>query len=292
MTELMMGHEASIRLGFFFGVLGVMAAWELLAPRRALTVSKALRWTNNLGIVVLNTLVLRAAFPVAAVGMAALAAERGWGLLNVLQPPFALSVLIAVVALDLAIYLQHVLFHAVPALWRLHRMHHTDLDFDVTTGARFHPLEILLSMGIKLAAVVVLGPPVVAVVAFEVLLNATAMFNHGNVRLPPGVDRVLRWWVVTPDMHRVHHSIVRRETDSNFGFNLPWWDRLLGTYRAQPEAGHEGMTIGIGQFREPRYLRLHWLLIQPFLADTPGSALENRPDSATRDAAPGVRSGT
>ncbi|MBI3993728.1 MAG: sterol desaturase family protein [Candidatus Lambdaproteobacteria bacterium] len=267
MTEFVMTYEAAIRLGCFLGVLSLMALWELLAPRRALSVSRALRWTNNLGIVVLNSLLLRLAFPLAAVGMAALAAERGWGLLHAMEVPFALAVVVAVAALDLAIYLQHVLFHAVPALWRLHRMHHADLDFDVTTGARFHPLEILLSMGIKLAVVAVLGPPVVAVVVFEVLLNATAMFNHSNVRLPLGLDHVLRWLVVTPDMHRVHHSVLSREANSNFGFNLPWWDRLLGTYRAQPEAGHEGMTIGIAQFREPKYLRLDWLLIQPFLGD-------------------------
>ena len=281
MTEFVMSHEAQIRLGFFFGVLAVMAGWELLAPRRALSESKTLRWASNLGIVVLNTLVLRAVIPGAAVGMAALAAERGWGLLNARETPYVLAVVIAVVALDLAIYLQHVLFHAVPALWRLHRMHHADLDFDVTTGARFHPLEILLSMGIKLAAVVVLGPPVVAVVAFEVLLNATAMFNHSNVRLPLGLDRVLRWLVVTPDMHRVHHSVPPREANSNFGFNLPWWDRLLGTYRAQPEAGHEGMMIGIGQFRAPKYLRLDWLLVQPFLGDAHGYPIGERAGGRT-----------
>jgi len=172
-----------------------------------------------------------------------------------------------VIVLDLAIYLQHVLFHAVPVLWRLHRMHHADLEFDVSTGVRFHPIEILLSMGIKLGVVAALGTPAVAVLVFEVLLNATSMFNHGNVRLPARTDRVLRWIVVTPEMHRVHHSVVPRETNSNFGFNLPWWDRLFGTYRAQPAAGHEGMTIGIAQFRDPSELRLDRLLIQPFRDD-------------------------
>jgi len=279
-----MRYEAVIRLGFFFGVLALMAGWELWKPRRQLSVSKALRWTNNLGIVVLNTVMLRLTFPVVAVGMAALAAERDWGLLNAFELPMPLAFVAAVVALDLAIYLQHVMFHAVPALWRLHRMHHADLDFDVTTGARFHPIEILISMGIKLAVVAVLGPPVPAVVVFEVLLNATAMFNHGNVRLPLGVDQVLRWLVVTPDMHRVHHSVVPQETNSNFGFNLPWWDRLLGTYRAQPAAGHEGMTIGLSQFREPRYLRLHNLLVQPWLADTSPYPLPSRQPEAPRDA--------
>jgi sterol desaturase/sphingolipid hydroxylase (fatty acid hydroxylase superfamily) len=185
-----------------------------------------------------------------------------------------------VIVLDLVIYLQHVLFHAVPALWRLHRMHHADLDFDVTTGARFHPIEIVLSMVIKLAAVVSLGAPAIAVLVFEVLLNATAMFNHGNIRLPLGFDRVLRLLVVTPDMHRVHHSTVTSETNSNFGFNLPWWDRLLGTYRAQPVAGHEDMTIGIALFREPQDLRLDRMLVQPFRAG-PGSAPVGHRDAET-----------
>ena len=197
--------------------------------------------------------------------MAALVEKEGWGLLNNFSPPYWISVLAAIVALDFAIYLQHVMVHAVPLFWRLHRMHHADLDFDVTTGARFHPVEILLSMGIKLGVVAVLGPPVVAVVIFEVLLNGSSMFNHSNIRLPLWLDRVLRWFVVTPDMHRVHHSVIPRETNSNFGFNLPWWDRLFGTYRAQPEAGHEAMTIGISQFREPKYLRLDRLLLQPLL---------------------------
>ena len=178
--------------------------------------------------------------------------------------PFWLEVAIAVVVLDLVIYLQHVMVHAVPALWRLHRMHHADLDFDVTTGARFHPFEILLSVALKLGTVMILGPAALAVVIFEVLLNGTSMFNHGNLRLPAGLDRALRLLVVTPDMHRVHHSDIAAETNSNFGFNFPWWDRLFGTYRAQPELGHEAMTIGLDGFRDPAELHLHNLLLQPF----------------------------
>jgi sterol desaturase/sphingolipid hydroxylase (fatty acid hydroxylase superfamily) len=290
MSGFVLAHEAPIRLAVFFGVLAVMAVWELLAPRRALTVSKALRWTSNLGIVVLNTVVLRLVFPVAAVGVAALAAGRGWGLLNAMELLFPLAVVLAIITLDLAIYLQHVMFHAVPALWRLHRMHHADLDFDVTTGARFHPLEILLSMGIKLGVVAALGPPVVAVVAFEVLLNATAMFNHSNVRLPLGLDRVLRWLVVTPDMHRVHHSVLPPEANSNFGFNLPWWDRLLGTYRAQPEAGQEAMAIGISQFRDAKYLRLDRMLVQPFLGAAIGYPIQARHESQPHRAEPARQS--
>jgi sterol desaturase/sphingolipid hydroxylase (fatty acid hydroxylase superfamily) len=199
--------------------------------------------------------------------------------LNALDLPSWAAVLLAVTALDLVIYLQHVMFHAVPALWRLHRMHHADLEFDVTTGLRFHPAEILLSMGLKLAAVAVLGPPPVAVLIFEVLLNATAMFNHSNIRLPLAVDRVLRLVVVTPDMHRVHHSIVPQETNSNFGFNLPWWDRLLGTYRAQPAAGHDGMVIGIEQFRTRRDLWLDRMLIQPALGPASDYAINRSSDT-------------
>ena len=265
MNDFILSHELPIRLGFFFGMLILVAGWEIAAPRRPLTQSRALRWSGNLGIVVINSLVLRWSFPFLAVGMALLAEERGWGLLNAYPVPFAAAVALSLPALDLIIYLQHVMFHAVPLLWRMHRMHHADLDFDVTTGVRFHPFEIVLSMGIKLAAVAVLGAPAVAVVIFEVVLNSSAVFNHGNVRLPRALDRVLRWVVVTPDMHRVHHSILPGETNSNFGFNLPWWDRLFGTYRDQPREGHAGMTIGLSQFREARFLFFPWLLVQPFL---------------------------
>lgn len=265
MNEFVMNHETAIRLGVFLGVFILVAVGEVLAPRRVLEISKGVRWLGNLGIVFLNTLAVRALFPVAAVGMALLAEERGWGLLNNIELPYWLAVVVAVVVLDFVIYLQHVMFHAVPLLWRLHMMHHADLDYDVTTGARFHPIEIILSMLIKLAAVCVLGPPALAVLIFEVLLNATAMFNHGNLRIPLPIDRVLRLFVVTPDMHRVHHSVIARETNSNFGFNLPWWDRLCGTYRAQPEQGHEGMTIGLKQFRDPKRLTLPWMLALPFM---------------------------
>ncbi|MCH8999762.1 MAG: sterol desaturase family protein, partial [Proteobacteria bacterium] len=219
MADLILDNEPVIRLGFFAGVLILVAAWEAARPRRARSFSRWLRWPSNFAIVALNTVVLRLIFPAAAIGMAFYAEEHGWGLFNAFEVPAALAVIASVLALDLIIYLQHVMVHAVPVLWRLHRMHHADLDIDVTTGARFHPIEILLSMVIKLAAVAVLGAPAVAVVIFEVLLNATAMFNHGNLRLPLGLDRVLRLVVVTPDMHRVHHSIVPAETNSNFGFN-------------------------------------------------------------------------
>ncbi|MEE9493514.1 MAG: sterol desaturase family protein [Gammaproteobacteria bacterium] len=276
-NEFVMQNEITIRLSFFFGIFAVMAMWELIAPRRALTVSKAVRWANNLGLVFLNSFVLRLLFPAAAVGVAAFAAEQGWGLLNYYSLPFALSVILAVVAMDFIIYLQHVLVHAVPALWRLHRVHHADLDFDVTTGSRFHTLEIILSMLIKFATIVVLGPSVVAVVIFEVVLNAMAMFNHSNVSLPQNLDRIVRLLVVTPDMHRVHHSTEDNEANSNYGFNLSIWDRLLGTYIAQPRAGHDNMTIGIHQYRDPR--QVSWLpgmLALPFIGKITGYAINRR----------------
>ncbi len=276
-NTFVMQHEKLIRMGFFFGMLAVMALWEILAPRRALTVSRTIRWVSNLGLVFFNSIILRVLFPAAAVGMASFTSQLGWGIFNYYEAPFWLAVVVSVVAMDFVIYLQHVLVHAVPALWRFHRMHHADLDFDVTTGARFHPIEILLSMLIKFATIVVLGPPVVAVVIFEVLLNATAMFNHSNARLPLGLDRILRLLVVTPDMHRVHHSVEDNEANSNFGFNLPWWDRLFGTYIAQPRAGHEGMTIGIHKYRDPR--QVSWfpgMMLLPFKGKVSGYAINRR----------------
>ncbi len=277
LDEFVMTWEKPLRMGFFFGMLALVGLWEVLAPRRALTVSKAVRWTNNLALVFFNSFVARLVFPAAAVGVAAFAAEQGWGLLNYYPVPSVLAVVIAIVAMDFVIWLQHVMVHAVPVLWRLHRVHHADPDFDVTTGARFHTLEILLSLLIKFATIVVLGPPVVAVVIFEILLNATAMFNHGNVRLPARLDRVLRWFVVTPDMHRVHHSVEDDEANSNFGFNLPWWDRLFGTYRDQPRGGHEAMTIGIHGYRDPK--QVSWLpgmLALPFVGRITGYVINRR----------------
>ncbi|MEX2174640.1 MAG: sterol desaturase family protein [Pirellulaceae bacterium] len=258
----------SIRLGSFGGVLLAMAIWQWIAPRRRLSTSQPWRWGSNLGLVALNALLARVALPVTAVATAELAAAQGWGLLAWLKWPVWIEFVLAIVALDLLLYLQHVMFHAVPALWRLHLVHHADLDFDVSTGLRFHTLEILLSAVLKVAAVAALGPSAWAVLIFEVVLNATSMFNHSNVRMPLWFDRALRLVVVTPDMHRVHHSILRRETNSNFGFNLPWWDRLLGTYRDQPEAGHERMTIGLAEHRDERRTgRLQWMLVLPWTRD-------------------------
>ena len=281
MDAFLLSHEVAVRLGVFFGIFATMAVWELLAPRRTLQLPKSVRWTNNLALTILNGILVRAILPVAAIGVAGFAADRGMGMLNLVHVSYPWAVVLSVLALDLAIYFQHLMFHAVPLLWRLHRVHHADLDFDVTTGARFHPVEIVLSMLIKFAVILVLGPPALAVLLFEILLNATSMFNHGNVRLPAAIDRLLRLLVVTPDMHRVHHSVVPRETNSNFGFNVPWWDRLFGTYRAQPQAGHAAMTIGVEQFRTPRDVWLDRMLLQPFRADTGGYAI-GRPHDAAR----------
>jgi len=260
-----MPGEQIIRLTFFFGILAIVAVWEVIAPRRLLTDNKGRRWFTNLSLVVIDTIVVRFFLPVLPVGMAIMAQERGWGILNLIILPTWIKIILAVVALDFIIYLQHLIFHFLPILWRLHRMHHTDLDIDVTTGNRFHPIEIIISIGIKMAAVALIGPPTMAVVVFEVVLNATSQFNHGNIKLPVALDNWLRLIVVTPDMHRVHHSIIPRETNSNFGFSLPWWDRLCGTYRPQPEEGHTAMSIGLKEFRNPANLNLGHLLIQPFI---------------------------
>jgi sterol desaturase/sphingolipid hydroxylase (fatty acid hydroxylase superfamily) len=270
--------ESLLRLGAFLLVFLVMALWEALAPRRRQTFRRGARWPHNIGLLVLDVALLRVLAPGAAIAVALAGEAHGWGLVNTLALPTAVAIPLAVVLLDLAIYFQHVMFHAVPTLWRLHRVHHTDLDFDVTTGTRFHPIEILVSTGIKSAAVAAIGAPAIAVLGFELLLNATATFNHANARLPLALDRMLRWLVVTPDMHRVHHSAVYNETNSNFGFNLPWWDRVFGTYRAQPAAGHEAVTIGVDAFRSRAELRLDHLLLQPFRETPGGYAINRRPE--------------
>ncbi|MCG8072106.1 MAG: sterol desaturase family protein [Candidatus Thiodiazotropha taylori] len=271
MTDFILDYELTIRLAAFFSIFALMAGWEAVHPCRQQRFTRGQRWFANLGITLLNTLLLRLLFPAAAVGFAAFAEAKGWGLLNEIQLPFWLSVIIAVTLMDMVIYLQHVMVHAVPALWRLHRVHHADPDYDLTTGARFHPIEILLSMLIKIATIAALGPPVVAVLIFEVILNGMAMFNHGNVSLPKPLDRLLRWLVVTPDMHRVHHSVIPGETNSNFGFNLSIWDRLMGTYREAPKLGHIEMQIGVNSLQDPQLTtKLSGMLKIPFLKNTQG----------------------
>ncbi|MBL4907756.1 MAG: sterol desaturase family protein [Sneathiella sp.] len=264
MFEFIAEYEPTIRLSFFFGSLALVGLWEIIFPRRKLTAPKAWRWANNLGVTFLNSFILRFLFPVLAVGMAVIAQDKGWGLFNVIHMPLALAVILAIILQDLIIYGQHVLFHHVPLFWRLHKVHHADVDYDVTTGARFHPIEICLSMAIKLGVVILLGPPIVAVIIFEIILSSMAMFNHANARLPIKLDAFLRLIVVTPDMHRVHHSINSPELNRNFGFNLAIWDRLFRTYKQAPDAGHEGMTIGLPEYQETRKQSAFWILMLPF----------------------------
>lgn len=280
-NEYALAHEPLIRLTAFFGIFTLMAIWEIVAPRRSRLQSRTRRWTANLGLVVFNTVVVRIVFPFAAVAFATLAAQRGWGLLNNIDLPGGLALVLAVVAMDFAIWVQHVMVHAVPVLWRLHQVHHADPDYDMTTGARFHPLEIILSMLIKFAVIAVLGAPAAAVLVFEVLLNATAMFNHGNIKLPDGVDAPLRLVLVTPDMHRVHHSTDNAEANSNFGFNLSIWDRLFGTYRPAARLPQESMEIGVaGLTGDPRCISLPGMLVIPFVNPGAGYAIGHGPEAS------------
>jgi sterol desaturase/sphingolipid hydroxylase (fatty acid hydroxylase superfamily) len=285
MNDFILNNQQTIRLSAFIGIFTLMALWEVAAPRRQRLIPRLRRWSANLGIAALNTLFLWLLFPAAAVAMAAFATTQGWGLLNYLAWPFWLQLVISLLLLDLVIYLQHVMVHAVPVLWRLHRVHHADPEYDLTTGARFHPIEIILSMGIKVVTIAALGPPVLAVVMFEVILNGMAMFNHANIELPAALDRRLRWLVVTPDMHRVHHSMEPDETNSNFGFNLSLWDRLMGTYREQSRLGQIDMQIGIASLRDPQITtRLVGMLWIPFIPTHDYYAINQRDwDDGTRE---------
>ncbi len=265
MNMFIIDNELLIRLVSFLAVFAVMSIWEKAAPRRQLKSPKRLRWFHNLSLTAFNSVVVKLVFPAAAVGTAFVGELNAWGLFNMLQVPGLLAGMMSFVLLDLTIYTQHFLFHKVSLFWRVHRMHHTDLDIDVTTGARFHPIEIVVSMVIKISVVVNLGAPAWSVLLFEILLNATSMFNHSNIRIPIVVDGFLRKIVVTPDMHRVHHSVIIEETNSNFGFNFAWWDRLFRTYRDQPSQGHDAMVIGLANFRDLKYLTLPWMLSVPFL---------------------------
>ncbi|MCG7496183.1 sterol desaturase family protein [Vibrio sp. Of7-15] len=264
MSDWIVGNELYIRLGFFLTIFTLVAIGELIAPRKRLTGSKPTRWCSNLSIVVFNSITIKLLFPILAVDVSYIATENQWGLIHWFDIPAPVAIVTAIILLDCAIYFQHVLFHHVPFLWRLHRMHHTDVDIDVTTGARFHPLEIILSMIFKILIVVLLGAPVVSVIIFEVLLNLTAMFNHGNVKIPKKIDKYVRYFLVTPDVHRIHHSVDGTETNRNFGFCLTWWDLIFNTYQSQPKQGHTNMTIGLTIFRKPHESRLKNMLTQPF----------------------------
>ena len=261
MSELI-SATVSVQFAVFAVVLLGMIAWETIAPRRVPGGPRLIRWASNLGIGLLNRVILSA---VPMMSAAILTAQQlDWALLNVLQVPLWASILITVLLLDALVYWQHRFFHAVPLLWRVHRMHHTDTDFDATTAVRFHPIEAVVSMAIKVMAVICIAPPAIALLIFEIVLSSTALFNHSNARLPHGIDRWLRKVLVTPDMHRVHHSTDPEEYNRNFGFNLPWWDYLFGSYRAQPGLGHVDMQLGQAQYREPRELGLAGMLSHPF----------------------------
>lgn len=256
-----------LRLLVFASLFVLVATLERLWPRREQTLQRADRWLGNLGVLATGSILARAILPVAPIGAAIWAQQQGFGVFNAINLPIIVASLLAFLLLDLLIYGQHRLFHALPVLWRLHRMHHTDMELDVTSGLRFHPIEIILSLILKIAAVCALGAPPVAVLFFEIVLNATSMFNHSNLALPLKLDSALRLFLVTPDMHRVHHSIRPIETDRNFGFNIPWWDRLFGTYLAEPSEGHRSMTIGLPIFRDKRATKIVHLLTQPFAED-------------------------
>ena len=264
LVDWVLAYEPELRLAVFAGIFALMAFWEFLAERRELQSARPGRWWANLALSASGSLVVRLLFPTAAMGFALFAEHRDSGLLQHMPLPLGVAVVVSIVLLDLAIYAQHVVFHAVPWLWRLHMVHHSDTDVDVTTGIRFHPFEILLSLAWKAFVILLLGPPLVAVVLFEVLLNATSMFNHGNVRLPHGLDRLLRWILVTPDMHRIHHSIEADESNSNFGFNLSWWDRIFRTYRVLPRGGHADMTLGVAHLQQEEAKGILRLLALPF----------------------------
>ena len=264
MIDFIVRNEPTIRLLFFGGTLSIVALWEIMQPRRALRVSKSWRWLNNLALTFFNSFLLRFLFPVLAAGFAVICAENGWGILNLIELPIFVEILIAILVQDLVIYAQHVVFHHVPIFWRFHKMHHADPDYDVTTGARFHPVEICLSMVLKLGVVFLLGPAAIAVILFEIILSSMAMFNHANATLPQALDKWARKLIVTPDMHRVHHSIIPSELNRNFGFNLSIWDRLFRTYQEQPKDGQLKMTIGLAQHQIHLKQSFLWLITLPF----------------------------
>ncbi len=276
MIDYIYQNEALIRLSIFLGGFTLLALWEWRKPKRPLTQDKIKRWLNNIALVVSSTIVVRLLVPTAAIGIAYIAEQQQLGFANHIEIPFWLKVVVTFILLDLTIYLQHAMFHVLPLMWRFHRVHHSDLDCDITTGLRFHPVEILLSILIKFAIIVTLGAPVLAVILFEAVLNLLSMFTHSNIQLDTKFDRMLRWFIVTPDMHRVHHSTLENETNSNFSFNISLWDRIFATYKAQPQAGQQGMTIGLDLFREPSWQSFKGLIYMPFTSRVRGYAINYR----------------
>lgn len=276
MIELVYKYEPVLRLLAFVGGFGLFASWEYLTPKRQITKGKYKRWVNNILLLMTSTILVRLLVPTAAIGAAYLVEQNQWGLINTLELPVLVEFFMAMVLLDLYIYWQHAMFHVLPSLWRFHRVHHADLDVDVSTGLRFHPIEIMLSAMLKIIFIVMLGAPILAVIFFEVILNLSSMFTHSNIKLNTLFERVMRWFIVTPDMHRIHHSVRENETNSNFGFNLSLWDRIFGTYLQEPEDGQMSMTIGLDHFREPECQTLKGLLLMPFNNKITGYAINYR----------------
>ena len=274
--EFITENESFIRLSAFLGFFFLLTIIEVFSPRRDLLKLRRFRWLNNFGLVVVSSFLVRFLFPTAAIGVAIAVDANQWGMLHYFDLPQWLMIVLGFIILDFFIYTQHVMFHSLPLLWRMHRVHHSDLDCDVTTGLRFHPFEIVVSMLIKFVTIIAVGPPVVAVILFEVVLNAASMFTHSNIKLPGAVDHILRFLIVTPDMHRVHHSMKENETNSNFGFFISGWDRIFGTYRKEPELGHEKMQIGLRQFSEAKWQNFRWLILLPFVGKITGYAINQR----------------
>lgn len=276
MQELFFQYESYIRLGSFLGIFALLTAWEISSPKRELLQLRRFRWFGNIGLIVISSVLIRFLIPTAAVGVALHVEQDQVGFLNHYDMPFFVQFFIAFVLMDLAIYFQHVIFHALPMFWRFHRVHHSDLDCDITTGIRFHPFEMIISILFKFLVIISIGAPVLAVVVFEVVLNAASMFTHSNIKIPQSIERMVRLILVTPDMHRIHHSINENETNSNFGFFISTWDRIFGTYIKEPALGHENMQIGLQGFREPKWQNLRWLIYLPFVSRIDDYAINKR----------------
>ncbi len=276
MKEFFFQYESYIRLSSFIGLYALLTLWEISSPKRKLEHARRLRWVSNFGLIIISSILIRFIFPTAAVGISLLVEQNHWGLLYYFELPYIIHFIAAFVLMDLSLYFQHVMFHALPLFWRFHRVHHTDLDFDITTGLRFHPFEMVISILIKFMTITALGVPVLAVVIFEIILNAASMFSHSNIKIHSAIEQMTRWFIVTPDMHRIHHSVSENETNSNFGFFISVWDRLFGTYTKEPKEGHTGMQIGLNNFREPKWQDIRWLIYLPFVSNIKDYAINKR----------------
>lgn len=276
MKEVFFEYESYIRLGSFLAIFALLTIWEISSPKRKLLQLRYFRWFCNIGLITISSILVRFIIPTAAVGIALHVEQEQLGFLNLYELPFIVKFILAFVLMDLAIYFQHVMFHALPLFWRFHRVHHSDLDCDITTGLRFHPFEMIISIIFKFLIITSIGAPVLAVVFFEIILNAASMFTHSNIKIPSVIESMVRWFIVTPDMHRIHHSIKENETNSNFGFFISIWDRLLGTYIHEPAQGHVNMQIGLRKFREPKWQNLRWLIYLPFVDKISGYSINKR----------------